>query len=145
MIGHDGGVLRSHPILALFTLAYLAIVGWVVFGPQPLDDSNNGWLLRALGFFARHDSTDWITYGRVEFVANIFMFVPIGLLVLLLIGRRLWWLAMLLGFALTCAIEFVQLFLPTRFADVRDLVANTTGAVIGVLIALAFREHRASK
>ncbi|TFD26838.1 VanZ family protein [Cryobacterium cryoconiti] len=129
-------MLHRHPLLSLITLAYLAFVGWVTLGPQPLDSSNNGLLLRALGFFARHDSTDWITYGRVEFAANIAMFIPIGVFLLLLFGRRFWWLAIALGLLLTGTIEFTQQFLPTRFPEVRDLVANGSGAVLGVVAGL---------
>ena len=129
-------MLHRHPFLSVVTLAYLALVGWVTLGPQPLDSTNNGWLLRALGFFARHDSTDWITYGRVEFAANIAMFIPIGVFLVLLFGRRLWWLAIVIGVGLTCSIEFTQQFLPTRYPDVRDLVANTGGAALGVGFAL---------
>lgn len=129
-------MLHRHPVLSVVTLAYLAFVGWVTLGPQPLDSTNNGWLLRALGFFSRHDATDWITYGRVEFAANVGMFVPIGVFLLLLFGRRLWWLAILSGIILTGSIEFAQQFLPTRYPDVRDLIANSTGTVLGVLFAL---------
>lgn len=129
-------MLHRHPFLSVVTLAYLAFVGWVTLGPQPLDSTNNSWLLRALGFFARHDSTDWITYGRVEFAANIAMFIPIGVFLVLLFGRRLWWLAIVIGVGLTCSIEFAQQFLPTRYPDVRDLVANSAGAVLGVGFAL---------
>ena len=129
-------MLHRHPFLSVVTLAYLALVGWVTLGPQPLDSTNNGWLLRALGFFARHDSTDWITYGRVEFAANIAMFIPIGVFLVLLFGRRLWWLAIVIGVGLTCSIEFTQQFLPSRYPDVRDLVANSAGAVVGVGFAL---------
>ncbi|MCU1442888.1 MAG: VanZ family protein [Cryobacterium sp.] len=133
---HDELMLHRHPALSLVTLAYLVFVGWITLGPQPLDSSNNAWLLRALNFFSRHNATDWITYGRVEFIANIGMFVPIGVFLLLLFGRRLWLLAIVIGIMLTCSIEFTQQFLPTRYPDVRDLVANTVGAVIGVLFAL---------
>ena len=129
-------MLHRHPVLSLVTLAYLAFVGWVTLGPQPLDSGNNELLLRALRFFNRHDSTDWITYGRVEFAANIAMFIPIGVFLLLLFGRRLWWLAIALGLLLTGSIEFAQQFLPTRYPDVRDLVANGGGAVLGVLLGL---------
>ena len=61
----------------------------------------------------------------MEFTANIAMFVPVGLLFLLLVGRRRWWLALAGGVALTCAIEFAQIFLPGRFSDVRDILANS--------------------
>ncbi|WP_022886190.1 VanZ family protein [Glaciibacter superstes] len=129
-------MLHRHPILSVVTLVYLAFVGWVTLNPQPSQTSSNGWLLRALGFFARHDSTDWITYSLVEFIANIAMFIPIGVFFLLLFGRRKWWLAIFVGVVLTCFIEFVQLFLPARYPDVSDLVANSTGTVIGVSLAL---------
>ena len=117
-------------------------MGWVTLGPQPLDSGNNGLLLRALALFSRHDATDWITYGRVEFAANIAMFIPIGVFLLLLLGRRLWWLAIALGLLLTGSIEFAQQFLPTRFPDVRDLIANGSGAAIGVLIALVLTMYQ---
>jgi glycopeptide antibiotics resistance protein len=55
---------------------------------------------------------------------------------LLLFGRRLWWLAIAVGIMLTCSIEFTRQFLPARYPDVRDLVANTGGTIIGVLFAL---------
>lgn len=129
-------MFRRHPLLSLATFVYLAFVGWITLGPQPLDDANDAWLWRALRFFGRHDLTDWITYQRVEFAANVAMFVPIGMFFLLLFGRRLWFISVLAGAALTCAIEFVQLFMPDRVSDVSDLIANSIGTVIGVLFVL---------
>jgi len=84
-----------------------------------------------------------LTYGAVEFLANIAMFVPIGVLVTLL--SRRWWMAAVVGFALTCAIEFTQTFLPARFPDVQDIFANTLGAVLGCLAVTAVRRIRASR
>ena len=83
---------------------------------------------RFLDFFARHDATDWITFDRVEAAANVVMFVPVGLFFVLLFGRRLWWVAIIAGAAFSIGIEYVQLeFLPTRVADVRDVITNTSG------------------
>lgn len=131
-------MIRRHPLLALFTVAYLALVGWVTLGPQPLDGEGQALLWRALRFFARHEQTSWLDYGTVEFASNVLMFVPIGLLFLLLLDLRRWWLAILLGVALTCGIEFTQQFLPTRVADPRDLLSNSIGAAIGVLVGLVW-------
>lgn len=89
-----------------------------------------------LRFFGRHDLTDWITYQRVEFTANVFMFIPIGTFFLLLFGRRLWFVAVAAGIALTMAIETVQLFLPNRVSDISDIIANSSGATIGVITGL---------
>jgi glycopeptide antibiotics resistance protein len=130
------GVLRHRRVLQVTTVGYLGVVGWITLGPQPLDERGVG-ILRSV--LAGSDVTRWITYELVEFTANIAMFVPVGLLFLLLVGRRRWWLALAGGVALTCAIEFTQLFLPGRFSDVRDIVANSLGALIGVVIGLMLR------
>ncbi|MDF2444304.1 MAG: hypothetical protein JWR01_2507 [Subtercola sp.] len=129
-------MFRRHPVLTAFTVAYLGLVAWITLGPQPLDDRAEGLLYRALRVFGRHASTDWITYDRVEFIANIAMFVPVGLFLLLLLGRRQWWLAILIGFVMTVAIEVAQLGIPGRVSDLRDVVSNTSGATLGVLVGL---------
>ncbi len=136
-------MFRRHPILSLATFAYLAFVGWVTLGPQPLDGGNDTLLWRVLHFFSHYELTDWITYQRVEFLANVGMFVPVGMFFLLLFGRRLWFVSVLAGVVLTCAIEFVQMFLPDRVSDVSDIIANSIGTVIGVLFALAVTARKA--
>ena len=138
--------MRSRqPLLAVGTAAYLALVGWLTLGPQPLDAGGRGLLHRVIRFLSGDNTRDWITYARVEFTANIVLFVPVGVLFVLLLGRRRWWLAGLLGVALTASIEFAQLFLRNRVADPRDVVSNSIGAIIGVtlvLVVTAWRSHR---
>lgn len=145
MLGHDEPMFRRHPILSLVTVGYLAAVGWITLGPQPINTGNGYWLWRALRFFGHHDSTRWLTYDRVEFLANIAMFVPIGVFFVLLFGRRLWVLSIVSGGLLTLAIEFAQLFIPGRVSDVRDLVANSLGTVLGVLVALVLTHAKARR
>ncbi|MBK4347577.1 VanZ family protein [Lacisediminihabitans changchengi] len=143
-------MLRRHPLLALFTIGYLGVVGWVTLGPQPLDAAGNRALFRLLRFFGSHESTEWITYDRVQFIANIGMFVPIGLLFLLVLGRRRWWLAIAAGVLATVAIELAQRGIPGRVSDPNDVLANSLGTAIGVIAALvittpaAIRDRRAA-
>jgi glycopeptide antibiotics resistance protein len=129
-------MFRRHPFLSIATFAYLGLVAWITLGPQPLDAQQSAWLNRVIVELAQHPATDWLSYSRVEFLANVAMFVPIGVFLVLLMGRKLWLPAIVVGIALTFTIEFVQLFLPTRVPDVRDLVANSAGASIGVIVAL---------
>ncbi len=129
-------MFRHHPILTVVTFVYLGVVGWITLGPQPFDEGSDSfvwWLLHLLG---RFPLTDWVTYSFLEFWANVAMFVPVGLFFVLLLGRRRWWLAILLGVLLTVAIEFVQVFLPDRVSDPRDILANSVGALVGVVIAV---------
>jgi glycopeptide antibiotics resistance protein len=84
----------------------------------------------------RHGLPEFVNYGVLEFLANIAMFVPIGLLVALLFGPRWWWAAFFVCAALSVSIELYQyLLLPDRFATVRDVIANSTGGLIGTFIA----------
>lgn len=115
---------------------YLGVVGWITLGPQPFDEGSDSVVWRLLDLLGRYSFTDWVTYSFLEFWANVAMFVPVGLFFVLLLGRRRWWLAIVLGVVLTCAIEFVQMFLPDRVSDPRDILANSVGALVGVVVAV---------
>lgn len=146
-------MFRRHPVLAPLTLLYLAGVAALTLGPQPLDRRQAQWLVallrRARQLLTPH--APWLarqlTYNHVEFTANIAMFVPIGLLLVLLLGRRPWWLAVLLCVAMTGFIETAQRFIPGRVSDIRDIESNSLGGAIGVALALivtipAYRRER---
>ncbi len=77
-----------------------------------------------------------LDHNQLEFLANVALFVPVGMFLLLLFGTRLWWLALTASFGLTSLIEFAQRSIPGRVPDGRDLLANGLGAVVGVLIAV---------
>ena len=139
-------MIRSHPRLSVATAVYLAIVAMITLGPAPPSDSE-GWLFDILRVLGRSETTRWITYQRVEFTANIFMFFPIGMLARLLLpsGRRHGLVSIAFGVALTCTIEFVQKFIPGRVSDISDIVSNSIGTVLGVAIVTACalrRRHR---
>jgi len=129
-------MFRRHPILTVMTFVYLGIVGFITLSPQTDASGFNALVFRVLAVFARFDATQWITYQRLEFLANVAMFVPIGIFFLLLFGRFWWFASVFAGVVLTCTIEFAQRFIPGRVSDVSDLIANSTGTVVGVLFAL---------
>lgn len=133
-----------HPLLSVATFAYLGVVGLITLSPQ--SDSPEGnilwWLVE---FFERHRATEWITYNGLEFFANVMMFVPFGIFFVLLLGRRNWWLAILLGVALTVGIEFAQQYIPNRVSDPRDILSNSIGATFGTLVALVLTAAKARR
>lgn len=138
-------MFRRHPVLSVITLAYLAVVAWVTLGPQPDFGAKNSAVMRVLDVLWEHPATQWVTYDGVEFTANIAMFLPIGLFFLLLFGRRRWWLAIGIPFLMTLSIETAQIWIPGRVSDIRDVISNTTGAIIGVLLGLAITAPRARR
>lgn len=129
-------MLHRHPFLSLATLAYLAFVGWVTLTPGAEAPTSSDLVLRVLDRLQRYDELSWLTYDRAEYLANIALFLPVGLFLLLLFGTRLWWLALAAGITLTSFIETAQRAVPGRVSDERDIAANTIGAVVGILVGL---------
>jgi len=123
--------------LALYGLFVTLILFW----PSPVDRGWRPTLLRALDAFHERGFPEWFGYQSLEFTANIGMFVPLGFLVALLVRGRRWWLAVALCSGFSVLSELAQgLLLPQRFASVADVVANSTGAALGALLALAIRK-----
>ncbi len=75
---------------------------------------------------------DNINYFLINFLGNIIMFIPFGVVIPIL-----WKLSnkqvVLIGFCISFLIEFCQLFL-TRGTDVDDLFLNTLGVYFGICI-----------
>jgi len=116
----------ARPILVLLTVLYLGLVALATLGPQSLAIS----VFNRVYFFSSAYVPS-LSVSDLEFGANVAMFVPLGFLFVLLLGRRYWGWAIVVAVLLTCAIEFTQTMLPMRVTDTRDLVANSGGALIG--------------
>jgi len=64
---------------------------------------------------------------------HVFAFVILGILLRLGYDIKYWYaLLSLVGFGII--IEFSQYFTPTRFADIKDVIADIVGAFIGLKI-----------
>jgi VanZ family protein len=124
-------------VLATLTLIAVFVIG---YWPVPVDRGMRSVLGSVLDRLAAAGAPDWVDYAHLEFGANIVMFVPLGALIALLLPRWEWWLAPIIGLALSLAIEFGQaMLLPQRFATPLDVLANAVGATIGALVVTAFR------
>lgn len=130
------------PALVALTVAYLAFVGWVTLTPQPAVPDPNSFTQQIIRAILASPLFHWLGYSRLEFTANVVMFIPVGVLLALLLPPRRWWVAVLIGLGMTVAIETAQLFIPGRVSDVRDIVANTAGAAIGVAVVRVIRAAR---
>jgi len=116
---------------------YLVALAWLTLTPSSSSAEALSILRRLLLVIQSIDALSWVRYDQVEFVANIVLFVPMGVLMTLLLGRRGWWAALAVGIVASCWIELAQyVWLPSRVADPRDLVSNSIGTALGVLIVL---------
>lgn len=109
--------------LGIYAVALALIAVW----PVPVD-SGAGPLLGAITRVI-----PILTHARIEFGANILLFVPLGLLLALILTRR--YLIVPIALVTTMAIEsFQALMLDRRVPSVMDILANLTGACIGLLV-----------
>lgn len=131
--------MREFPRVQRFALiallAYVVIVLVIVMWPTPVDADSRSTITTILRGLHRRGLFTFVEYHHIEYTANIGMFLPLGILLALWLGRRWWWGAMVACFVLSGTIETFQgLFLPSRYATFDDVIANTTGGVIGALI-----------
>lgn len=124
---------RSIPF-AVLAAAYLGIVALVTLGPTPWRTRPTQSDYDVLSPATWLDPDTWTRVASPEFIANILLFVPVGLLLRLALPRLTWVGAVLLGGAVSVAIEVLQTLGP-RVSDPRDVVANSIGALIGAVVA----------
>lgn len=127
-------------IVWLLLLTFGVLIAFVVFWPSPIDASMEREITRLIEELHERGVPSFVDYNVIEFSANIAMFVPVGLLLGLAIPVRWCILAFVLGPALSAAVEFTQMqVLDARVASPYDVIANSIGATLGVLVALAVR------
>lgn len=77
-----------------------------------------------------------LDFTRLEVLANILVFAPVGILAFVLVPRRIWPSSLLVGPLMSLSIEAAQrIALPHRAATVTDVIANSSGATAGVALA----------
>jgi glycopeptide antibiotics resistance protein len=131
---------RRFYTLATLAFALLAIYGSLVpldFKPRPLG--------QALEAFTVILSSPFSLDSRADFVTNILLFVPLGYLWLgaLQTDRRGWLrrLASAASVIVCCAalsvtVEFTQIFFVGRTTALSDMVGETLGSIVGVVLWL---------
>ncbi len=102
-----------------------------------------GWREIAFSFIDVLQQPFLQTYTAFDALLNVFSYIPLGLLLGLTLRAGMGALASLfcaclLGFMLSASMEFLQMYLPTRTSSNLDLLTNTTGTLLGALLALSF-------
>lgn len=124
---------RSIPF-AVCAALYLGVVALATLGPMPWRTRPSLPDYGVLSVATWLDPDTWNRGLTIEFVANVALFVPLGLLLRLGLPRATWLGAAVIGGAVSVAIEALQVLGP-RVSDPRDVVANSVGALTGALIA----------
>ncbi|MEV8170001.1 VanZ family protein [Microbacterium sp. NPDC077486] len=117
-------------------VSYLLFVGFTVWLPAAVSSKVTG----LVGVMAR-----WVAEAGIapyqqsavvlEVLANVALFVPVGLLLPVAWPRLRLWQVTLAGGLLSVVIESVQGLMPSRFPTLSDVIANTTGTFLGAVVA----------
>jgi glycopeptide antibiotics resistance protein len=76
--------------------------------------------------------------GNLEFIGNIFLLVPMFMILIKLFGRLKDIYALIICLLLSAGAEFAQRFIPGRVSSLRDFILNSSGAVAVFLIHLLY-------
>ena len=116
-------------------VGYLLFVGFTVWLPATVSSKVTG----LVGVMAR-----WVAEAGIapyqqsavvlEILANVALFVPVGLLLPFAWPRLRLWQVTLAGGLLSVVIETVRGLMPSRFPTLSDVIANTTGTFLGAVI-----------
>ena len=122
-------------------LVYLAALLAIAFWPTPVDAGARGTLASVLDWLHARGVPQAVNYGVIEFGANIVLFIPLGLLLGHWLSSR--WVALIAAVGTSVVIEAGQwLLLPERVPSWTDVLANSCGALLGLLLWSLFSRHR---
>ena len=97
--------------------------------------------LRLLG----HPSSADVRVAAVNLFGNIFLFVPLGLLLPEVYPKlRRWWKTMLVTAGAVMAVELGQMLTLLGTCDIDDLILNLLGAAIGYGLFLIVHKNKGS-
>jgi glycopeptide antibiotics resistance protein len=79
----------------------------------------------------------FVTYGQTgisETVSNVVTFIPFGLLLSLNFKKAALWRLLIVVFGFSVAVETLQFILAIGTTDVTDVVTNTFGGLVGIVL-----------
>ena len=100
---------RSRLVTIVVAAVYFGALAMLTFVPVPESQARSGWM--------------W----------SFALFIPVGLLLVLLMGKRRWWAALGFGVLGAAWIEAAQTVWLPHCANVADLVAGCAGVSVGVV------------
>jgi len=138
------------PVLVGALTCWAVAVAWVTLRPADEFDDQLGVVEEITQWLVGHGVP--LSFELVEALANVVMFVPLGVLLTLLAATaprglrapvRVVATSTLVGLVLSSGIELAQrTWLPSRYPTVQDVVMNTLGALVGALLVVALHARR---
>ena len=126
-------------------VSYLAVLISASLWPTPVDGGGFIWYLTSevLKFAQQVSWLHWLQYSQLEALANMLLYLPLGVFLVLFIRKAPTWLLVISPAIVSMVAEGIQrFFLPARYPTLDDVINNSIGGAIGVLIAVGIRQWR---
>jgi VanZ family protein len=136
----------KHPITPRFRLQRYLIAGYALFIAYVSLSPFSGWQDQGLSFIDVLYAPLAQTFTWFDFTLNTLSYLPLGFLLTYVLRHR-WKLAHILplatlaGLSLSVAMEYTQLYLPSRVSSNSDLLSNSMGTLLGSALALSIAKH----
>lgn len=144
----DAGTTRRPPAPRVSAVArgllapYLVLLGLVVFLPAREAERVTGVVAILADVLAALGAPREPAAATLEFLANVVLFLPFGVLVPIALPNATGPGVLLIGCLLSVGIELVQIAIPSRVPAVSDVIANTIGVGVGLgLVHLVLRRR----
>lgn len=130
------------PLAPIALTSYLIVLIATSLWPKPVD--GEGLLAtitrEVLRFTSNIEFLNWIQYNQLEAIANVFLYIPLGIFLTMVLPKAKSWMLFLIPVLVSLLAEGSQrLFLPDRYATINDVFFNAVGGVLGILIAMSIR------
>jgi glycopeptide antibiotics resistance protein len=127
---------RLQVVSAVLLVTFGLVVAIITFWPGPPAPDGQRALKHFLLQAYNRGLPRLISFDRIEFSANVLMFMPIGFFGALALAR-VRWLILPAAVCASAVIEIVQAVrMPERVGTPNDVIANSLGALLGYLLAL---------
>jgi glycopeptide antibiotics resistance protein len=127
----DGPPVRAWSRVLL--AAYLAVLLWVVLFKLSYDVVAvvRDYRTRSLNLLP-FAGVSWAHDG--ELISNVVVFLPLGVLLGVVLTRLAWWWKLAVAFLVSVALETTQYVLAIGTTDITDVITNTLGALVGLVL-----------
>ena len=135
-------ILCSQAVAGFLLLLYLiTVLGSTVFARMPGERKYQlevFWSWKKIFHSVAQNGSVLQNHLLQENILNMFMLFPAGFLLPLVFARKIkWYQGLLFGMAVSSGIELLQLFLCRGLFEFDDIIHNSFGCMIGVLVGNA--------
>jgi cyanate permease len=127
-------MIRRHPALCVVAAIYFVALALLCLTPNSLVARGSASIRRLV---------PWATASGAEAVISLLLFVPVGVLLVLITGRRKWVTVLVIGVLASCWLRLAEMvWMPREHIGVGSVMPHVVGTAVGVALAITLLAMR---